>query len=228
MGVGSTQGGGSGSGGGSGGGGRDGSAVGGSEGSGGGAVEEPCASTNVMLCSEMRRIVPDGRDAPTTTPVVTTREVAHLVPGVAGQGMEPNGWMVAGLPTNFYADAAPRVVSTTLLGSPAEVRFTPVSFTWDHGDGASTTSATGGSRWASLSLAEFSETATSHVYDRPGDYTITLTILYSAEYRIGGGEWRALAGTVPSTAPPMTASAKAAKTVLVADDCGRRRASPGC
>ncbi|WP_157412116.1 PKD domain-containing protein [Agreia sp. Leaf283] len=159
---------------------------------------------------------------------MTTREIAHLVPGTAGQGMEPNGWMVVGLPTNFYADAAPSVVSTTLLGSPAEVRFTPVSFTWDHGDGTSTTSVTGGASWASLGVAEFSETATSHVYERPGDYTITLTILYAAEYRIGGGEWRALAGTVPSTAPPITASAKAAKTVLVADDCGRRRISPGC
>ena len=191
-------------------------------------MEEPCASTNVTLCSEMRRLAPDDPEVRTTTPVVTTREIAHLVPGVAGRGMEPNGWMVVGLPTNFYADAAPRVVSTTLLGSAAEVRFTPVSFTWDHGDGASTTSATGGATWASLSVAEFSETETSHVYDQPGDYTITLTIQYSAEYRIGGGEWRALAGTVPSTSPPITASAKAAKTVLVADDCGRRRVSPGC
>lgn len=231
VGLGSTDGGGSGSGGGPGDGGGDGSAEGGSggsDGSGEGAVEEPCASTNVVLCSEMRRIAPDERTPRTTTPVVTTREIAHLVPGAAGRGMEPNGWMVVGLPTNFYADAAPSVVSTTLLGSPAEVRFTPVSFTWDHGDGTSTTSATGGARWASLGVAEFSETATSHVYDQPGDYTITLTILYAAEYRIGGGEWRALAGTVPSTAPPITASAKAAKTVLVADDCGRRRISPGC
>ena len=226
--VGSSQGGGGGSGEESGGGSGGGDSGGGAEGSGGGGAEVPCVSTNVELCSEMRRVVPDPADAPTTTPVVTTREIAHLVPGSAGQGMEPNGWMVVGLPTNFYADAAPSVVSTTLLGSPAEVRFTPVSFMWDHGDGSSTTSATGGAAWASLGVAEFSETATSHVYDRPGDYTITLTIQYSAEYRIGGGEWRPLAGTVPSTAPPITASAKAAKTVLVADDCGRRRISPGC
>ncbi|WP_139368598.1 PKD domain-containing protein [Agreia bicolorata] len=159
---------------------------------------------------------------------MTTREVAHLVPGVSAQGMEPRGFMVVGLPTNFYADAQTSVVSTTLLGTPAEVRFTPVSFIWDHGDGSTITSGTGGATWASLGLPEFSETATSHVFDRAGDYTISLTILYSAEYRIGGGAWQALAGTVPSTSPPLTASAKAAKTVLVADDCGRRRISPGC
>jgi PKD repeat protein len=163
-----------------------------------------------------------------TTPVVTTREVAHLVPGVGAQGMEPKGWMVVGLPTNFYADVAPSVVSTTLLGSSAEVRFTPVSFVWDHGDGSTKTSASGGAPWAALGAAEFSETATSHVFVRPGEYTISLTVQYSAEYRIGGGAWRMLAGTVPSTSPPITASAKTAKTVLAADDCRRLHPSPGC
>jgi hypothetical protein len=223
----STQGGGSsggGSSGESGGSGGDGESAGSAD---GGGVVAPCAAQSIELCSTQRRVLP-GRDAPTTTPVVTTREVAHLVPEVGTQGMEPGGWMVVGLPTNFYADAAPSVVTTTLLGSPAEVRFTPVSFVWDHGDGSTTTSREGGAPWAALGLAEFSETTTSHVYDEPGDYTITLTISYTAEYRIGTGEWRGLAGTVPSTAPPLTASAKDAKTVLVADDCGRRRVSPGC
>lgn len=229
VGVESTQGGGSDGGGGDGGDGEAGDEGGSAE----GGAPVPCASTNVALCSEMRRITPDTvtprtTTPRTTTPVVTTREVAHLVPGVGAQGMEPKGWMVVGLPTNFYADASSSIVSTTLLGSPADVRFTPVSFNWDHGDGSTTTGATGGATWAALGLAEFSETATSHVYDSPGSYTISLTVLYSAEYRIGGGEWRTLAGTVPSTSPPMTASAKLAKTVLVADDCGRRRASPGC
>lgn len=226
VGVGSTEGGGGSAGDGGGGGGE---AEGGGSpgGSGDDGAEVPCVASSVELCSEMRRVIPN-RDAPTTTPAVTTREVAHLVPGVGTQGMEPKGWMVVGLPTNFYADATSSIVSTTLLGSPADVRFTPVSFTWDHGDGSTTTSTSGGETWAALGVAEFSETATSHVYESPGDYTISLTVLYSAEYRIGGGEWRGLAGTVPSTSPPMTASAKSAKTVLVADDCGRRRVSPGC
>ncbi|SMG34511.1 hypothetical protein SAMN06296010_1946 [Agreia pratensis] len=204
-----------------GGGGESGGGVGGS-GSAEGGVEAPCIATSVELCNEQRL------EASAPGPAVTTREIAHLVPGVSVQGMEPRGFMVVGLPTNFYADAQPSTVSTTLLGTPAEVRFTPVSFTWDNGDGSTTTSGSGGATWAALGLDEFSETETSHVFDRAGDYTISLTILYSAEYRIGGGAWRPLAGTVPSTSPPLTASAKAAKTVLVADDCGRRRISPGC
>lgn len=193
---------------------------------GGGGVEVPCIATNEELCDEVRLDAPNAGNP--AAPGVTTGEVAHLVPAVSAQGMEPRGFMVVGLPTNFYADATSSIVTTTLLGTPAEVRFTPVSFTWDHGDGSSMTSGTGGATWSALGLAEFSETATSHVFDRAGDYTISLTIRYSAEYRIGGGAWQALAGTVPSTSPPLTASAKAAKTVLVADNCGQRRVSPGC
>ena len=215
-----------GSGGSGGGGGAQESGGGESSGSGGGGVEVPCIATNEELCDEVRLDAPNAGNP--AAPGVTTGEVAHLVPAVSAQGMEPRGFMVVGLPTNFYADATSSTVTTILLGTPAKVRFTPVSFTWDHGDGSSMTSGTGGATWSALGLAEFSETATSHVFVRAGDYTISLTIRYSAEYRIGGGAWQALAGTVPSTSPPLTASAKAAKTVLVADNCGQRRVSPGC
>jgi hypothetical protein len=201
---------------------------GGSGGSGGAPAEPQCTPRSLVLCAEMRRVIPDVVEAPTITPVVTTREVAHLVPGVGTQGMEPKGWMVVGLPTNFYAEVSPSIVSTTLLGSAAEVRFTPTSFVWDHGDGSTFSSASGGATWAALGLAEFSETSTSHVYRRPGEYTISLTVQYSAEYRIGGGPWLTLPGTVPSISPPISASAKTAKTMLVADDCRRPRPSPGC
>jgi hypothetical protein len=201
---------------------------GGSGGSGGAPAEPACTPQSLVLCAEMRRVIPDVVEAPTSTPVVTTREIAHLVPAVGTQGMEPKGWMVVGLPTNFYAEVSPSVVSTTLLGSAAEVRFTPTSFLWAHGDGSTITSANGGATWAALGLAEFSETSTSHVYNRPGRYSISLTVQYTAEYRIAGSPWRPLAGTVPSLSPPISASAKTSETMLVADDCRRPRPSPGC
>jgi hypothetical protein len=201
---------------------------GGSGGSGGAPAEPACTPQSRVLCAEMRRVIPDVVEAPTITPVVTTREIAHLVPAVGTQGMEPHGWMVVGLPTNFYAEVSPSVVSTTLLGSAAEVRFTPMSFLWDHGDGSTVTSENGGATWAALGVAEFSETSTSHVYNRPGEYSMSLTVQYTAEYRIGGSPWRPLPGTVPSLSPPISASAKTAETMLVADDCRRPRPSPGC
>jgi hypothetical protein len=201
---------------------------GGAAGSGEVPVEQTCTPQSIRICAVIRRFIPSVAEAPTAAPVVTTREIAHLVPAVGTQGMEPQGWMLVGLPTNFYAEVSPAVVSTTLLGNAAEVRFTPTSFVWDHGDGTTITSASGGATWAALGLAEFSETSTSHVYRRPGEYVISLTVQYSAEYRIGEGSWRQLPGTVPSVSPPISASAKTAETMLVADDCRRPRPSPGC
>jgi hypothetical protein len=236
VGIGGAEGGGGASGGGDGSGGGNHVDVGdGTEGSGTGSggvgffpPEIPCPDRD--MCSVLSPYPPadEAPEVEAATPVVTIRDVAHLVPAQGNAGMEPSGWTVIGLPTNFFADVSPNVVSTTLLGTTADVRFTPVSFVWDHGDGSTLTSSIGGATWADLRVPEFSTTATSHVYKAPGDYTVTLTVLYSAEYRIGGGDWRALAGTVPSTAPPITATAKQAKTVLVPGECALRTVSPGC
>ncbi|WP_237656907.1 PKD domain-containing protein [Agreia sp. COWG] len=159
---------------------------------------------------------------------MTIRDVARLVPSAGAMGMEPSGWMVVGLPTNFYATAPVEVVGATILGQAAEVRFTASSFAWNYGDGASLTTADGGSTWAALAVPEFSNTVTSHVYRAPGRYTITLSVSYSAEYRIGASGWQELQGTVPSVSPPLTATAAQGKTVLVPGSCARAPLSPGC
>ena len=71
--------------------------------------------------------------------------------------MEPNGWAVTGLPINFYAVASVNVKSGMLLGYPADVRFTPIGYRWDYGDGTATTLRSGGASWAALGQVEFNE-----------------------------------------------------------------------
>jgi hypothetical protein len=159
---------------------------------------------------------------------VTITDVARLVPEVGASGMEPRGWAVVGLPSNFYADSSPRTAGATLLGRPAEVRFTPVSFSWSFGDGATLATSSAGAPWVSLGVPEFSPTETSHVYVAPGSYTIDLTVSFAAEYRFGTAAWTALAGTVPAAAPPLTVTAHDAKTVLVPGDCRVASTAPGC
>jgi hypothetical protein len=160
--------------------------------------------------------------------VVRVRDLVSIQAAPPTQGMEPNGWLVVGIPTNFYASASTHTSSGSLLGAPADVRFTPVAFTWKYGDGTSGTFATGGASWAALGLTEFSETSTSHVYKNTGTVSIDLSVSYAAEYRFAGGEWRAVEGllTVPGNA--MTAIADRAGTVLVAEGCGAAGGGPGC
>jgi hypothetical protein len=142
--------------------------------------------------------------------------------------MEPDGWAITGLDANFLGDDATRIVDGALLGQPASVRFAPVSWTWDYGDGDSRTSSTPGATWAQLGLREFDPTSTSHAFDAPGVYTVQLTVSYSAAYSFGGGGWVPVTGSVAAPAAPITVVVGDADTVLVEHPCTVDRDGPGC
>lgn len=161
-------------------------------------------------------------------PPITIRDIATFIPTPGRQQMEPNGWTIAGLDTNFYAITGTHVVNGTLLGRPADVRFTPTTYRWNYGDGTTATKHTKGGTWAALGIAEFERTPTSHVYDDIGDYTITLDIVFVAEYRFNGGPWRPVIGSLTLPANDLHIRAGTAKTVLVEHDCLANPSGPGC
>lgn len=161
-------------------------------------------------------------------PTVTISDIATFIPTPGRQRMEPDGWTIAGLDTNFYAITGPHVVNGTLLGRPADVRFTPISYRWAYGDGTSATRSTPGATWAAQGIREFEPTPTSHVYEQVGDYTITLSIAFAAEYRFAGGPWRPVVGTITLPANDVRIRVGTAKTVLVEQDCAQNPAGPGC
>jgi hypothetical protein len=168
------------------------------------------------------------RDSYTVTGPVTLSDIASFRPTPGTDHMQPNGWMITGLDTNFYALAATHVVNGTLLGEAASVRFTPKAYHWTYGDGSAATSARPGSTWEAQGIADFDPTPTSHVYTARGTYTITLVIDFGAEYRYDGGDWTEIAGTLAIPANPLVATAGDAKTVLVAKDCNANPKGPGC
>jgi hypothetical protein len=159
---------------------------------------------------------------------ITMNDIASFRPSVGTNHMEPDGWTVVGLHTNFYSDVRSHVVDGTLLGAAASVRFTPRSWTWDYGDGAVRSSATPGASWAALGVEEFDATATSHAYAAPISASIRLTIGFGAEYRVTGADWTPIAGTLEVAAAPVSIVARDASTVLVGDDCGVNPDGPGC
>lgn len=165
---------------------------------------------------------------PTAGRVITLSDIASFRPTAGSQAMEPDGWIVVGLDTNFYASAAQHVRSGILLGQPAEVRFTPVAYRWHYGDGTGRLTSSAGASWATLGAPEFSPTSTSHVYATAGTYTIRLTVHYAPEYRWAGGSWIPINGTVAVAANELMATAGDIRTVLVARDCEASPAGPGC
>lgn len=166
-------------------------------------------------------------DEPGAEPI-TLSDIASFRPTPGVQYMEPDGWMVPGLDANFYAETAQHVVNGTLLGQPASVRFTPVAFHWDYGDGNAATRSTKGATWAALGIPEFGATPTSHVYSTEGEYTIRLTIDFAAEYRFAGSPFYRIAGVIPLPANELHVTVDGAKTVLVEHDCAANPSGPGC
>lgn len=208
--------------------GSPGSGSGGGSGAGDGGVAstpiDPNAQCVVVLAGRCLYAVDHGaQEQP-----ITLADIAAFRPDPGVDHMEPNGWMIVGLDTNFFASGGTQVKNGTLLGQPASVRFTPVSWHWTYGDGAAASLGTGGGSWAAQGIQEFEASPTSHVYRAPGTYYIDLTIDFTAEYRFGGTQWIDIAGILPVPANRLVATAGDAKTVLVERECTVNPAGPGC
>jgi hypothetical protein len=161
-------------------------------------------------------------------PPVTLDDLASFAPVEGAPHMEPTGWSVAGLPTNFWITTSSHVVDGELFGRPASVRFTPAAARYNYGDGTAAVRTPLGSSWAAAGAAEFSSTATSHTYANTGVYTVTVGVDFTVEYSYNGSTWVPVEGTLTSTPPPLTAQIVRANTVIVGADCAAEPAGIGC
>lgn len=189
-----------------------------------------CSPVNLGAgdCAGNPTTPPEEPEEPAAPVVVTLRDIASFRPATPGNGMEPGGWAIEGLPANFVAAASVEVVSGTLLGQPADVRFTPVGYRWAHSDGAAVESVAPGATWASLGQREFTPTSTSHIYATAGEYTVELAVVLRAEYRFGGSAWRSIAGTLSVAGEPQRVLVGEVDTVLTQGDCNTNPSGPGC
>lgn len=155
----------------------------------------------------------------------TISDLASFKPQTPTIAGEPDGWALKGRAANFIAPVDAHVVAGTLLGRPADVRFTPVTWHWNFGDGSTATSSSGGDTWGHLGLPRFSTTPTSHVYRERSRYTVSLGIEYRADYRYDGGDWNPIEGTltVPVGSEPVRVFV--GSTVLTARGCDGRDAA---
>jgi len=157
----------------------------------------------------------------------TVTDVARFVPTNATVAGEPDNIAVVGLPANFLSTAKTETVPGAILGRALTIRFTPVSYAFDYGDGEQRTSTTPGTAWDASGQAQFTPTDTSHVYKQPGTYTVSVTVTYAADVDLGTG-WIPINGTL--NGPPASQQIRVVKahTALVQGTCLERPSAPGC
>ena len=180
-------------------------------------------------CRSLRPIgVVVGQPSPATPGwSATISDLARFVPATATVVGEPDNVAVVGLPANFPSSAATETLPAAIPGRPLTIRFTPVSYAFDYGDGERRTSTTPGAAWDASGQPQFTPTDTSHVFTEPGTFTVTATVTYSAEIDLGAG-WVPINGTL--TGPPASREIRVVKayTALVQATCTERSPAPGC
>ena len=184
----------------------------------------PCdpKRVNILSCgiTAVRITAPDGSP-------LTITDLAAFAPAPATTVGEPDNLGVAGLPANLVTAATTQTQAGAVLDLPVTVRFTPVAFDTDYGDGVTASTTTGGRTWAELRQPEFTPTPTSHTYRSRGAYTVTTAVRYTAEVDLGNG-WFSVPGelTIPGT--PQRITVYEAHTGLVAHTCVEQPTAPGC
>lgn len=165
--------------------------------------------------------------SPSTSWSVTITDLARFVPSATTVAGEPDNVAVVGLPANFLSSAKTETIPGTILGRALTIRFTPISYAFDYGDGEQRTSTTPGVAWEAAGQAQFTPTDTSHVYKKSGSYTVTVTVTYTADVDLGAG-WIPITGTL--TGPPASQQIRVVKayTALVQGTCTERPGAPGC
>lgn len=129
--------------------------------------------------------------------------------------------------TNFWADPNPQEFTRTINGQNVVLRATPISYTFDYGDGATLGPVSypgyqlGADVWDQ-------PTDTSHRYTDPGDYYFALTTTYRGEYSVDGGPWQVIDGTVSRTSDPQLVRVWRTQVGLVAEDCATGADAWGC
>ena len=136
---------------------------------------------------------PTGGGTPRTI-TITTRQAATLIASGSGITRQPPGpQVVISKAFIVYTDPTPRHQTTTILGTPIEVEFTPVSYTWTWGDGTTTTTTDPGHPYPN-------QTVTHHYQHTATSVTTTLTTTWTTRFRPAGEtQWRTIDGTITTT-----------------------------
>jgi hypothetical protein len=119
----------------------------------------------------------------------------------------PGGRTLVNFETNFYTENGELTRVVNLLGQRVELQIWPSSYGWRFGDGATRQTTEGGSPYPDLEI--------THRYLSKGRVAPSVDTTYAAEFRVNGGPWREVAGTVTIPGAAQSLRVVTARPVLV-------------
>lgn len=157
-------------------------------------------------------VTPDG-DEDAIVPIVVSASDLQSLPILTGgiNVQPPGGRALINTEVLAHSTARQHVLTTTVMGTPVEVRLTPVRWTWqftgqDHDP--FTTDHPG---------APYPDMSVQAIYTRVGqDRTVTATTTWMGEYRVFAGPWLLVQGNAATTVTSAPFETTEAPTRLVA------------
>lgn len=136
---------------------------------------------------------PTTSNAPRTI-TITTRQAATLIAQGSGITRQPPGpKVIISKPFIVYTNPTPQYQTTTILGTPIDVEFTPTSYTWNWGDTTTTTTTDPGHPYPN-------QTVTHHYQHTATNITTTLTTTWTTRYHPQDDTtWHTIDGTITTT-----------------------------
>lgn len=110
------------------------------------------------------------------------------------------------LKTVFFTSPTSVTRTLTLLGQSVEVDATPARYLWHFGDGQSASTDSPGSPYPAMDL--------THRYLKVDTVRPSVDTTYTARFRVNGGAWQDVNGTVTIVGPPITLEVLEATPVL--------------
>lgn len=146
---------------------------------------------------------------PTITPAMVRREMQRLDwPQAQLEVQPPDGQTLINFDTNFFTDNdRPTTQTVTLLGQRVEIEARPSEYTWEFGDGSTHTTSSPGSAYPDLDV--------THDYADPGRVAPSVNTTYTGRYRINGGGWQPIPGSLTVPGDPVALRVRSASPHLV-------------
>lgn len=160
--------------------------------------------------------IDDGYCSEDGTAVVLTAEEFRRLPLAASVPtiQPPGGRALVNKDLIVFTDPTPQELTTVILGTPLQVRASPVGYAWDFGDGSATLVTTDPGR-------AFPNQTVAHLYEAVGTFEVRLVTTWQGVYQVAGaGPWLAVAGTAETASAPYSVGIEEARTYLVQDSQG--------
>ena len=135
-------------------------------------------------------------------------------------GSAPPGHVtLVNIETVLWVNTAPerQLGTVNLLGRRVDIRAHIDRVTWDFGDDSSTTTNGPGEAYSDTHPCRTKQCPGyfGHTYTDAGTMTITADLTWTGQFRVDGGAWQTIPGTVTAEATSTTIDVKEARGVLV-------------